>query len=127
MPGYLNRFAAEALLAYPLPLLLAVVAWLPIDSIRGILFSAHGGVGWLLLTISLPWLIVRAIALLFGGPAEARIRRGKCALSVMVAYLPVSVACAYSLIFALNPPLTNTLRNVLPWFYFPASLLIDGW
>ena len=124
----MNKVSSELLFSYPIPLLLAIVAWCPLNFVVGLLFSPHGGLGWLLLLCSFPWLIVRLVVLLFSEHSQnSEISRDKHAMAVLVGYLPVSITCAYSLIFALNPPLTNSLFTVLPWFYFPLSVAVDGW
>ncbi len=127
LPRYVGNAVAEMILAYPVPLMLAVVAWIPLDILRGVLFSGHGGLGWFLLLVSFPWLVIRTIVILVRVGVATPTWRLRRVLGVLAAYIPISVLCAYSLVRALNPPLTNTLWNVLPWFYFPASLLIPGW
>jgi hypothetical protein len=118
---------SEAARAYPIPIALALVAWVPIDPLRGILFSFHGGLGWVLLALAFPWLIVRIVQLLFVGPTELRSQRRLRALAVGLGYIPLSVVCAYSLLSALNPPFRETLPNVLRWFYIPVSFIGGVW
>jgi hypothetical protein len=124
MSSRIGNSIGQAFVAYPLPLIMAVFAWVPFDMFRGILFSAHGGLGWLLLLLSFPWLLVRATVLCASGPVEDRSRRRRAALFIVAGYVPISLLCAYSLMRALNPPLTNTLKTILPFLYFPAALLL---
>ncbi len=121
------KIRSEMVLAYPIPLLLSLMAWAPGDIIKGILFSPYGGLGWFLLLPSFPWLTGRILLLCLLGPASERLSRCKRALVVLLGYFPISILCAASFILALNPPLSNSLRNLVPWFYFPLSLGIDGW
>jgi hypothetical protein len=123
----MTRIGKELLIAYPIPVLLAVLAWAPGGGVKGFLFSAHGGAAWLLLLLSFPWLTGRILALCIATRAGSGLARFRQALLVLIGYFPLSVLCAYSFTLALNPPLSNTMRNLLPWFYFPLSLGVDGW
>jgi len=120
------KIISEMFRTYPIPLVLALVAWIPVDFVLGILFSPHGGLGWLILLVSFPWLIVRIIVLCVFAQPDLR-PPWKRALALLLGYLPISILSSYSLVFALSPPLTNSLRNVLPWFYFPLSVAISHW
>jgi|KBSSwiStaDraftv2_1062776.scaffolds.fasta_scaffold327285_2 hypothetical protein len=118
---------SELAKSYPIPIGLALLAWIPIDAVRGIVFSFHGGLGWLLLALAFPWLLGRVIVLLLTGTTEFSWRRLARAIIVLVAYLPVSILCAYSLLFALDPPLRETLPNALRWFFIPLSFIGGVW
>ena len=116
MNGLTRNILSEVAKAYPIPIALALLAWVPNETFHGILFNPHGGVGWLLLLLAFPWLIARIIILVVRGPSERRPQRKRLGLILFVAYLPLSIVCAYSLRSALGapqPPLVEALR----WLY----------
>ena len=104
-----------------------VLAATGVDMILGILFSAHGGVGWLLLLVAFPWVLFRVGVLCLGGPNEMRAPRRKRALYVLLGYVPISVLTSYFFVARLSPPLNLTMTTTLPYQYFPLSLLVPGW
>jgi CDP-diglyceride synthetase len=123
-----ERFIADELWkAYPIPIAVALLAWLPVDLLRGIMFSPHGGFAWIVLLLAFPWLLVRAAMLALSAVPTERRRQRKMSLLIVIGYPLLSVICVYSLVRALNPPLNEGIFGLLPWFYFPLSLLTDGW
>ncbi len=118
---------AELWLAYPIPLALMFLAATGVDPILGIFFSAHGGMGWLLLVVAFPWVLVRAGVLCLSGPKEMKTSRRKRALYVLLGYVPVSLLSSYFFVERLSPPLKLTMATTLPYHYFPFSLLVSGW
>ena len=117
----------ELWLAYPIPVGLMFVAATGLDPLLGLFFSAHGGLGWLLLLLAFPWVLVRAGVVAFRGSTQTRTLRIKRGLYVLLAYVPVSVIASYFFVARLNPPLTLTMANTMPHHYFPFSILLSGW
>src|SRR4029453_9813540 len=107
---------SEAARVYCLPIALSLLAWVPNDTVRGLLFSLHGGLGWGILALSFPFLVVRLIVVASRKPEESRPRRRKIAGLLAAGYVPLSALCAYSIVKALNLPPTN-FRKILLIFY----------
>lgn len=122
-----SPLVAELWLAYPIPLVLMLLAATGINTILGIFFSPHGGIGWLLLLAAFPWVLIRAGVLAIRAPKQTQVSRRQHALYVLAAYVPLSALSSYFIAARLSPPLQLTMANTLPWYYFPLSLLLPGW
>jgi hypothetical protein len=114
----------DALLTYSIPVSLGILAWVPLDFILLIFFSAHGGLGWLLALLAFPILLTRVFMLLMEGSSDLRSSRRRRSVWVTTGYFPISFASAYSMMLALGPSFNREMFDVLLWFYFPVSLII---
>jgi hypothetical protein len=66
-----HKFWREVVIAYRFPLVMVVLALVPI--LNFIAYSGHGGIGWLILPICFPWVIVKAVIKIMRGAEASRI------------------------------------------------------
>lgn len=112
---------AETWKCCPIPLLLTGLALTRNNTVLGLLFSMHGGIGWMLLLLAFPWVLIRAGLLAFTAPAERRAAGRRDAIIALLIYVVVALMCSGILVWLLAPNLR--LRDALPWFFFPVGLL----
>jgi hypothetical protein len=125
MNATLKSWLPELWRSYPIPLLAMVAATPNIDPWLGVLFSAHGGLGWFLILLALPWVVVRIAKLLLSKGTYSKQDRTRRALVLASGYVLVTLlSCSY-LAWRPSPPLDLSLANTLPWYYFPFSLLFE--
>ena len=122
----LRALPAELWRSCPIPLVLTGLALTRINVVLGILFSGHGGIGWMLLLLAFPWVVIRALYLAFSGPPDMRAERRRMAIYALLMYVAVAVVSCGILIALLSPPLKLSMRETLPWFFFPLLLLVQN-
>ena len=60
----------------------------------GLLFSGHGGLGWFILPLCFPYIVIRLMVFLYGLPAERRRKAFPIALIGVLAYILISYPIA---------------------------------
>ena len=74
-----------------LPAVLVVLACVPV--LNSFVFPGHGGLGWLLLLLSFPLLLINTYRLVIRTGREARTSPWRTAVSSFVAYLVLAFPC----------------------------------
>jgi len=117
------RFSTLAAQVYGFPAYMVLVGVIPI--VNAFFYSSHGGIGWLVLPFTFPYVLVRlGIALWRSHPSNRRRLRRFTTLSIP-GYIALTAPLAWAATYSINSWLGTSLHWTQFWalMLLPVSLL----
>ena len=117
------RFSTLAAQVYGFPAYMVLVGVIPI--VNAFFYSSHGGIGWLVLPFTFPYVLVRlGIALWRSHPSNRRRLRRFATLSIP-GYIALTAPLAWAATYSINSWLGTSLHWTQFWalMLLPVSLL----
>jgi hypothetical protein len=120
-----HKFWREVIKAYRFPLVMFALAIIPFINV--IFYSGHGGIGWLVLPICFPWVVVKAITKIMRGAESSRTWYWKFYKTTIPAYILAAIPLSWIATTALRLSMgfeVSTwmffaiLASPFPWWYF---------
>jgi len=115
--------ASLAWRVYWFPACMLAVGVIPL--VNALLFSLHGGLGWLALPFTLPYVLVRLVIAYWRGGASLRRRVLRFAAVTLPIYTVATAPLSYAATSSINKWLGTTIRWTEFWtlMLLPVSLL----
>ncbi|KRT68057.1 MAG: hypothetical protein XU15_C0031G0004 [candidate division NC10 bacterium CSP1-5] len=117
------RFSTLAAQVYGFPAYMVLVGVIPI--VNAFFYSSHGGIGWLVLPFTFPYVLVRlGIALWRSHPSNRR-RLGRFATLSIPGYIALTAPLSWAATYSINSWLGTSLHWTQFWalMLLPVSLL----
>jgi len=120
-----SNFRRQVIRTYGFPIVMFALAIVPGPNF--FMYSGHGGIGWFIVPLCFPYVVVRALIKILGGTEESRTwyrRFFKITLPCyMVAAVPLSWAAAMSIRMTFGLPISGwaffaLMVSPVPWWYF---------
>ena len=114
-------FWSEVRSAYSFPIVMFALAILPGLNFT---YSGHGGIGWLVIPLCFPWVVLRALFKITQGPQERR----RWYKTFYKASIPLYIALALPLSWAATASIRNTFGlGVSTWTFFAIMISPVPW